>query len=160
LGLLCVRTNRPPARKSIVQTTAVEGNVRDAMKLAACAVRMLLKVPSLSMRTIGRRRLLPFAQGFACSSAGFPQFPLDPSFCCPCAGSAFSSSRLTLGHGHNTRILELRAFRDACTRLLHSSPLPARAKVYLAYSPCYFATNCLDYASNQAKSLFPPGYSS
>jgi hypothetical protein len=155
-----VRTNRPPppARKWIVQTTTVEGNVREVMKLVACAARMLLKVPSLSMRTIGRRRLLPFAQGFACSSAGFSQFPLDPSFCCPCAGSAFSSSRLSLGHGRNTRILELRAFRDACTGLLHSSPLPARAKLYLAYSPCYFATNCLEYASNEAKPLFPFSY--
>ena len=66
---------------------------------------------TLSKRTVERRGFLPFAQGFACGPAGLSEFSLNSSFCCPPVSSTFSSLRLSLGHGPNTRVLQLRAFR-------------------------------------------------
>ena len=73
---------------------------------------LILLELTLSKRTVKRRGLLPFAQGFACGLAGLSEFSLNSSLCCPCACSAFSGLRLSLGHDPNTRILQLRAFRD------------------------------------------------
>lgn len=89
---------------------------RTRMKLAAYT---LIEVASLSKGTVGRRLPLPFAQGFACGPAGLSDSSLDLSLCSPWMPSTFSSGSrlsttvlLSLGHGSNKRILQLRAFRD------------------------------------------------